>query len=109
MISVVRPIGMTDFIEVEIVYATSERYWRQALQLEPNATVTDALKALDRDLFPVDMEVAIERVAIYGQLAKPDKRLHAYDRIELLRPLIRDPKDTRRMRAAANPLKKPKR
>jgi putative ubiquitin-RnfH superfamily antitoxin RatB of RatAB toxin-antitoxin module len=35
--------------------------------------------------------------------------LHAHDRIELLRPLIRDPKDTRRLRAADNPLKKPKR
>jgi putative ubiquitin-RnfH superfamily antitoxin RatB of RatAB toxin-antitoxin module len=109
MISVVRPIGMTDFIDVEIVYATPERYWRQALQLGPGATVKDALEALDRDLFPADMELAIDRVAIYGHTAKPDKRLHAHDRIELLRPLIRDPKDTRRLRAAANPLRKPKR
>jgi putative ubiquitin-RnfH superfamily antitoxin RatB of RatAB toxin-antitoxin module len=100
---------MTDFIDVEIVYATPERYWRQALQLGPGATVKDALEALDRGLFPADMEVAIDRVAIYGQTAKPDKRLHAHDRIELLRRLIRDPKDTRRLRAAANPLRKPKR
>ncbi len=100
---------MTESIDVEIVYAEPGRYWRQELKLGLNATVSDALQALDYSLFPADMEVNIGRLAIYGRSTKPEKRLHAHDRIELLRPLIRDPKDTRRLRAAANPLGKPKR
>ena len=100
---------MTETITVEIVYAEAQRYWRQVLLLGKNATVQDALDALDRGLFPTEMALHAERLAIYGRAAKPSMVLHDNDRIELLRPLQRDPKDTRRLRAAANPLKKPKR
>ena len=100
---------MTDRITVEIVYAEPERYWLQRLQLTAGATVQDALDAIDRSRFPAHITLDAARLAVFGRAVKPESALYENDRIELLRPLTRDPKDTRRLRAAANPLKKPKR
>jgi len=40
-------------------------------------------------------------VAVHGVVARGDQRLHDGDRVELLRPLLADPKDNRRRRAKA--------
>ena len=100
---------MTEMIPIEIVYAEPDRVWRQELQLPAGASVQQALSAMDSGLFPPDMKVLPELLAVHGRSVRLHDSLHAHDRIELLRPLIRDPKDTRRLRAADNPLKKPKR
>ena len=42
--------------------------------------------------------------AIHGQPARRNTPVRAGDRVELLRPLIADPKEARRKRAAANPI-----
>ena len=99
---------MTERITVEIVYAEPDRYWRQQMLLTEGATVQIALEAIDRNLFPPGMAVDASRLAVFGRTVKPDHVLYENDRVELLRPLTRDPKDTRRLRAAANPLKKRK-
>lgn len=100
---------MTEPIAVEIVYAEPDRHWRQVLRLPAGSRVADALAVLDAACFPADMRTDAQAIAIYGQKAGPDTPLHGDDRIELLRPLLCDPKDARRRRAADNPLKKPKR
>jgi uncharacterized protein len=100
---------MTDPLRIQIVYAMPERYWRQELSLPAGSTVQQALDMLDRKLFPPDMTVDAGHLAVFGQHARPVDRLHDLDRIEVLRPLVCDPKDNRRQRAVLNPLKKPKR
>lgn len=100
---------MTDPLRIQIVYALPERYWRQELGLPVGSTVQQALAALDSALFPADMTVDTGHLAVYGQRVRPADRLHDLDRIEVLRPLLLDPKDNRRQRAALNPLKKNKR
>lgn len=100
---------MNDLIEVELVYAEPERYWRQTLHLPLGATVADALALWDATQFPPQCSPEASALAVFGQRAKLSDALYANDRIEILRPLTRDPKDTRRLRAAANPLKTPKR
>lgn len=97
---------MTDLITVEMVYAEPERYWRQTVQLAAGASVADALALYDAAQFPAHCQPNHEALAVFGHKAKAGDLLHDLDRIELLRPLIRDPKDTRRMRAAANPIPK---
>lgn len=100
---------MTESIQVQVVYALPDAYWQQELRLPAGSTVEQALASLDRSLFPADMAIEPGRLAVFGHLAKPADRLRDLDRIEVLRPLLRDPKDSRRQRAALNPLKKPKR
>ncbi len=57
------------------------------------ATVDDALVASGWSL------VDITAVAIFGERVERDARLRDGDRVELLRPLLIDPKDARRRRA----------
>lgn len=97
---------MTERITVELVYAEPERYWLQNVQLAAGATIADALALYDPVQFPPHCQPNSEAVAVFGQKAKAGDTLHDHDRIELLRPLTRDPKDTRRLRAAANPIPK---
>lgn len=61
--------------------------------LPEGATVNDALSASGWSLEDV------AGVAIFGERVERDARLHDGDRVELLRPLLIDPKDARRRRA----------
>ncbi|HAY26793.1 MAG TPA: RnfH family protein, partial [Candidatus Accumulibacter sp.] len=47
-----------------------------------------------------------EKVGRFAQLSKPDAVLHDHDRVEIYRPLIADPKEVRKQRAAAGKVMK---
>ena len=83
----VSPIG------VDVVRAWPRRYEQVHVMLPAGATVEDALKASGWLLEDV------AGVAIFGERVERDARLHDGDRVELLRPLLIDPKDARRRRA----------
>lgn len=99
---------MTDSIDVLIVYAEPEQFWQQTLQVPAGATVQQALAQIDLHCFPENMVLSELHLAVFGQLVKPNEPLNDHDRIEILRPLLRDPKDNRRQRAQLNPYKKSK-
>lgn len=69
-----------------------------ALRLAPGTTVGEALAAAHRAGWDLGGE-APEAMAIYGKLATAATTLRDGDRLELLRPLIADPKQRRRARA----------
>lgn len=88
-------------LRVEVVYALPERYWNEWLELPQGSTVADALA---RTRLPQQVPGLVPDpalVAVHGQAAKPGQALRDGDRVELLRPLLCDPKDVRRRRAAA--------
>lgn len=84
---------------VEIVYATVERQRLIALAVTPGATIAEAIEVsgILREFPEIDLRV--NRVGIYGQLARLDDVVHAGDRVEIYRPLQADPKEARRQRA----------
>jgi len=45
-------------------------------------------------------EIKLGRAGVWGRPASPDTRLRDRDRVEIYRPLIADPKEIRRRRAA---------
>lgn len=75
-----------------MIRAWPRRFERVELQLPEGSVVADAL----RQAPPLVDEVA---VAIHGVRATADTPLAEGDRIELLRPLLADPKESRRRRA----------
>ena len=89
-------------IEVEVVYAAVDRQVLLSVTVPAGATVRAALLAsgVDRE-FP-ELDLAECPVGIFGKVvADPDTRqLQAGDRIEIYRPLLADPKEVRRLRAA---------
>jgi uncharacterized protein len=81
-------------IEVEVVLAWPQRVLSRRLQLEEGATVADAIAAA-----ALEGSDGCPAVAVHSVLARPQQALLDGDRIELLRPLLADPKDNRRRRA----------
>lgn len=92
---------MAEGLAIEVALALPERQWLLSLQLEEGATVEQAVRAsgLLRQLPPEQREAF--RVGIFGKLvAKPsERRLMAGDRVEIYRPLLADPKESRKRRA----------
>ncbi|MBH1430706.1 RnfH family protein [Stenotrophomonas maltophilia] len=81
-------------IEVEVVLAWPQQVLSRRLQLEEGATVADAIAAA-----ALEGSAGCPAVAVHGVLARPQQALLDGDRVELLRPLLADPKDNRRRRA----------
>jgi putative ubiquitin-RnfH superfamily antitoxin RatB of RatAB toxin-antitoxin module len=87
-------------ISVEVVYARAERQELIAVKLPAGSSVQDALAAsglLER--FPEIEPGRPGRFGIFGRPVAPSATLRDGDRVEIYRPLVSDPKETRRRRA----------
>ncbi len=91
--------GHDGLITVEVVYALAETQVLTELQVAPGTTARQAIVLSGfPQRFP-QIDLAGQKIGIFGRLAKPDAVLQAGDRVEIYRPLIADPKDARRRRA----------
>jgi len=89
-------------IEIEVVYAAVDRQALRTLSVPQGTTVREAvLKSGIGDEFP-ELDLSACPLGIFGKVvADPEVRLiQAQDRIEIYRPLLADPKEVRRLRAA---------
>lgn len=87
-------------VRVTVVYALAEQQSIVELQLPARSTVMDAVTQsglLSR--FPELAERALS-CAIFGRVVTLSVPLHDGDRVEILRPLLIDPKEGRRRAAA---------
>lgn len=91
-------------IRVEVVFATPARQELRLLELPQGATVADAIdrSGLQALFEPVDFSQL--EVGIWGRITARSCALQAGDRVELYRPLARDPRDARRELASAQRL-----
>jgi putative ubiquitin-RnfH superfamily antitoxin RatB of RatAB toxin-antitoxin module len=83
-----------------VAYALPEEQIILTLNAEPGITARQAIERsgiLER--FP-QIDLASSKVGVFGKLAKLDVVLNAGDRVEIYRPLIADPKEARKKRAA---------
>jgi len=89
-------------IEVEVVYAAEDRQVLLTVTVPVGTTVRVALlRSAVAEEFP-ELDLAHCPVGIFGKVvADPESRaVQAGDRIEIYRPLLADPKEVRRLRAA---------
>ncbi|MDO8933693.1 MAG: RnfH family protein [Rhodocyclaceae bacterium] len=91
---------MADSIRIEIAYARPERQELIELKLPQGSTIQQAVEASGLLQRYPEIELAKAKVGIYGKLAKLDTALRDKDRVEIYRPLIADPKEVRKQRAA---------
>ncbi|MDO9105901.1 MAG: RnfH family protein [Methylovulum sp.] len=87
-------------IGVEVAYATPEQQVVIAVNVPDHATAESAINAsaiLCR--FP-DIDKAALNIGIFGSACKLEQPLKQGDRVEIYRPLVHDPKEARRQRAA---------
>ncbi len=89
-----------DTIPVEVAYALPERQVIIKLEVPADATLEQAIDASGiLEKFP-GIDLGKNRVGVFGKLGKLTDPLHAGDRVEIYRPLIADPKQIRKQRAA---------
>jgi putative ubiquitin-RnfH superfamily antitoxin RatB of RatAB toxin-antitoxin module len=87
-------------VRVQVCYAPPEQHFLQELHMHAGATIAQAIqdsKVLEQ--FP-HIDLAQQRVGIFGKLKTMDTVVREGDRIEIYRALQADPKETRRRRAA---------
>jgi putative ubiquitin-RnfH superfamily antitoxin RatB of RatAB toxin-antitoxin module len=95
-----------DRIAVEVAYALPDRQVILVVDVVPGATLEDAIRGSGiLEQYP-DIDLAVNKVGVFGKLGKLGDVLHAGDRVEIYRPLIADPKQVRRQRAAAGKVMK---
>lgn len=85
-----------------MVYASAERQVLRTCVVQEGASVRAALAASGiADVFP-ELDLTTCPVGIFGKLvADPERQVvQAADRLEIYRPLLADPKEIRRLRAA---------
>jgi putative ubiquitin-RnfH superfamily antitoxin RatB of RatAB toxin-antitoxin module len=82
-------------MKIQVVLAWPRRYLAVTVELAQGACVADALQAA-----AIEGAGQATGVAVFGVQATPQTVLNEGDRVELLRPLLIDPKEARRRRAA---------
>ena len=90
---------MSGKINIEVVYALPDEQVLFRQQLPDGITVAEAIRLCGiLEKYP-GIDLAANKLGIFGKLAKLDTALRDKDRIEIYRPLIADPKEVRRKRA----------
>lgn len=87
-------------IHVEIVYALALRQKVVPLNVPDGTTVREAIERSGLLTEFPEIDLAKNKLGIWNKLAKADAPLRDKDRVEVYRPLIADPKEVRRQRAA---------
>ena len=85
---------------IEVAYATPQKQLILECEVESGTTVRDAVQqsGIDQHFPQIDLQNC--DLGVFGKAVTADYELTDGDRIEIYRPLIADPKEIRRQRAA---------
>jgi putative ubiquitin-RnfH superfamily antitoxin RatB of RatAB toxin-antitoxin module len=87
-------------VQITVVYALPDRQSIVQLDVPEGTTVVQAVELSQlASRFP-EIGASALNCAIFGQVVATSHSLHAGDRVEVLRPLLIDPKESRRQAAA---------
>lgn len=91
---------MSEMINVEVIYALRSKQEVFSIRVPEGATVRQAIEASGvLEKYP-EIDLAKNKLGVFAKLAKADTLLRNRDRVEIYRPLIADPKEVRKQRAA---------
>jgi hypothetical protein len=86
-------------IAVQVCYATAVHEYYRDLKVEAGTTIEQAIRSSGVLTDIPGIDLALQPVGLYGKKRPLDTVLRERDRIEIYRPLIADPKESRRRRA----------
>lgn len=85
-------------IQVEVAYVDPDHQFLCTVVINESATVADAIR--ESGLLDQIPSITIDKVGVFGKAVNIDDQLKSGDRVEVYRPLIFDPMEARRKRAA---------
>jgi putative ubiquitin-RnfH superfamily antitoxin RatB of RatAB toxin-antitoxin module len=87
-------------ITVEVAYALPHEQLIVPVKVQIGSTAENAIYASGIiKKFP-EIDLAVNKIGIFGKAIRLDTVLRQLDRVEIYRPLIADPKEVRKQRAA---------
>jgi len=93
-------------LTVEVIFATPEEQNLLVVQVPASSTIEHCIRVSGvLDLHP-EIDLNHMKVGLFSQIKPLDHEVIDGDRIEIYRPLIADPKEVRRKRAAQAPNKR---
>ncbi|MBV2121626.1 MAG: RnfH family protein [Candidatus Thiodiazotropha sp. (ex Ctena orbiculata)] len=94
-------------MKFEVAYGKLDEQVLLVVESSEPLTVEQAIEKSDiLQRFP-EIDLKVNKTGIFGKAAKLDAMLSEGDRVEIYRPLIADPKEARKKRAAeGKPMKK---
>lgn len=87
-------------MQVEVAYALADKQTLLSIDVNAGTTLKQAIVLsgiLERH---PQIDLSKDKTGIFGKIAKLDTVLRVHDRVEIYRPLIADPKQVRKQRAA---------
>ncbi|NVJ51102.1 MAG: RnfH family protein [Gammaproteobacteria bacterium] len=87
-------------INVEVIYATPTEQELVTVAISPGQTVRQAIEQSQILQKYPEIDLNSNKVGIFSKMTTLDTPLRDRDRIEIYRPLIADPKEVRRKKAA---------
>jgi putative ubiquitin-RnfH superfamily antitoxin RatB of RatAB toxin-antitoxin module len=91
---------MAEVLNIEVCYALSGKQDVVRLKLPAGTTLQQSLEASGLLAKYPEIDPAKNKFGIWNKLSKLDTALRDQDRVEIYRPLIADPKEVRKQRAA---------
>jgi putative ubiquitin-RnfH superfamily antitoxin RatB of RatAB toxin-antitoxin module len=91
---------MAELLQVYVCYATPQREFIRPMKVEQGTTIAQAIEQSGVLIEFPEINLVTQPVGIYAKKKALDTVLRERDRIEIYRPLVADPKDSRRRRAA---------
>jgi uncharacterized protein len=91
---------MAEMLKVEVCYALADKQELVAVTVPDGAPLQQALEASGLLAKHPEIDLKKNKFGIYAKLSKLDSLLRDRDRVEIYRPLIADPKEVRKQRAA---------
>lgn len=91
---------MAEMVNIEVCYALPEKQELVRVRLAQGATLVQALDASGLLQKYPEIDLKKNKFGVFAKLSKPDSILRDRDRVEIYRPLIADPKEVRKQRAA---------
>lgn len=87
-------------IKVEVAYARPDAQVIIPLDVRAGTTMEEAIRYSGiQERFP-EIDLAVNKVGVFGKLGKLGAVLREGDRVEIYRALLADPKEVRKQRAA---------
>jgi len=87
-------------LQVAVTYALPRQEFIRPLRVAPGTTIGQAIEQSGVLASFPDINLVTQPVGIFGKKKTLDTVLRERDRVEIYRPLVADPKDSRRKRAA---------
>ena len=87
-------------MKIEVAYALRHKQTLLNIEVDDNASVEDAIQQSNILKKYPEINLKKNKVGIFGKITALDVKLREKDRVEIYRPLIADPKEVRKQRAA---------